>query len=59
MSNWPRPIEHIFYLAAAEWLNDLAAADTIWRWWADHTALRPDWPAGLEALDRLLSLPKT
>jgi hypothetical protein len=50
--------EH-FVLAAAEWLNDPAAADRIGRWWADHAALRPDWPAGLEALARLLSLPKT
>jgi hypothetical protein len=48
-----------FDLAAAEWLSDPSAAERVWRWWESHAALRPDWPAGLETLDRLLSLPKT
>ena len=48
-----------FDLAAAEWLNDRATADRVWRWWENHAAGRPGWPAGLEALDRLLSRPKT
>ncbi|HEY1786031.1 MAG TPA: hypothetical protein VGG30_10800 [Pirellulales bacterium] len=47
------------HLAAAEWLGDPAAAGTLWHWWQDYATRRPGWPAGLEALDRLLSLPKT
>ena len=45
-------------LAATQWLGDRAAADTIGRWWAGYAAERPGWPAGLEALDRLLQSPK-
>ena len=45
-----------FDLAAAEWLNGAASADTVWRWWQSYSQRRPGWPAGLEELDRLLSL---
>ncbi|HEX4143440.1 MAG TPA: hypothetical protein VHY91_07810 [Pirellulales bacterium] len=47
-----------FDLAADAWLGDKAAADTIWRWWQNHAVLWPGWAAGLEALDRLLSVPR-
>jgi hypothetical protein len=46
-----------FDLAAAAWLNDQSAADTVWRWWETGGAQRADWPASLETLERLLSGP--
>ncbi len=48
-----------FDLAAAQWLQDPFTAETVWRWWESHVALRAGWPAGLDALDRLLCEPET